>query len=143
MPVSPGESNLKNGLKLALVTLLLGAAAFLIFRFVNTPKEGDLVMDEMSVWQCSNSSCNEVFKMKRKDLLAVQRETGSAIPKCPKCGKLGTEVYECPFCNQVFEPIGHGSYPDNCPHCGKNLAGDSSKDLATPKKPTLPAGHGG
>lgn len=128
-------------IKLLLAFVMLGAAAFFVFRFANAPKEGDLVMEEISIWQCSDTKCNEVFRVKRGDLLAVQRDTGSAIPKCPKCSKLGTEVYECQFCKGVFEPAGHGSYPDNCPHCGKHLAGDTSKDLVKPKPIKKPSGH--
>lgn len=131
---------MNNAVKIIIATVLLAAAAFFVFRFVNQPTPGDSVLEAETVWKCSNESCGNIFRVKKKDLLVVQRESGSAIPKCPKCSKLATEVYECQFCKGVFAPIGHGAWPDNCPLCGKDLAGDSSKDLAKPKPQETP-GH--
>lgn len=132
---------MNNAAKIALIVLLLGAAGFFAFRFLTKPPEGAASNDRQSIWKCSDDACKNVYRVTQKERLALQNETGTTIPKCPKCGKLGIEVYECQFCTQVFEPIGHGSYPDNCPHCGKNLAGDTSKDLAKPKQQKGPAGH--
>lgn len=132
---------MNNAVKIALIVVLLGAAAFFVFRFATAPKEGESVLDEQTIWKCSNESCKNIYRISRKARLALQNETGSSIPKCPKCSNLGIEVYECQFCKEPFEPVGHGSFPDNCPHCGKNLAGDASKDLAKPKQQKAPAGH--
>lgn len=132
---------MNNTIKIALAVLLLGAAGFFVFRFLTAPAEGSAANDRQSVWKCSDENCKNIFRVSQKERLSMQNQTGSSIPKCPKCGKLSSEVYECQFCKEVFEPVGHGSYPDNCPHCGKNLAGDSSKDLAKPKPQKAPAGH--
>ncbi|MFO0835985.1 MAG: hypothetical protein U0638_13520 [Phycisphaerales bacterium] len=134
---------MNNAIKIALVVVLLGAAGFLAYRYYATPAEGQVAGDLQSIWKCSNESCGNVFRVSQRDRMKLQNETGTTIPACPKCSKLGTEVYECQFCKGVFEPAGHGSYPANCPHCGKNLAGDSSKDLANPKpEKKSPSGHG-
>ncbi|MBL8760642.1 MAG: hypothetical protein JNL50_05000 [Phycisphaerae bacterium] len=131
---------MNNAVKLALVTVLLGAAAFFVFRFVTKPGEGDAALDQETIWKCSNASCENIYRVTRRDRLKLQGEGTGTLPPCPKCAKLGIEVYECQFCKQVYEPVGHGSYPDNCPHCGKNLAGDSSKDVKKPKAQKTP-GH--
>lgn len=132
---------MNNAVKIVLVVVLLGAAAFLGYRYFTSPKEGEAAGEQMSIWKCSDDACKEVFRVSLKDRLKLQRESASTIPSCPKCGKLGIEVYECQFCQGVFEPVGHGSYPPNCPHCGKNLAGDASKDLPKPKGEKKVQGH--
>lgn len=133
---------MNNAIKIALVVVLLGAAAFFVFRFVNQPAPGDAVMEQETVWRCSNAECKNVYRVKRSERAKLQADTGSSIPPCPKCSRLGAEVYECPFCKGLFDPVGHGSFPDNCPNCGKNLAGDASKDKPDPKPAPKTPGHG-
>ena len=132
---------MNNSVKIALIVVLLGGAAFFVYRYIASPKEGEVAGDAQSIWKCSDDACKNIFRVSQRERLKLQRETASTIPACPKCSKLGIEVYECQFCKDVFEPVGHGTYPDNCPHCGKNLAGDASKDLAKPKGEKKLPGH--
>ncbi len=54
---------------------------------------------------------------------------------CPQCQmavpsqrvseiKRDEDAYSCDSCKRVYEPVGHGAKPDNCPHCGEPIPMD-------------------
>lgn len=108
-----------NALKISVAILALGAAAYFGWKqFQSTELQSDAYSAKSS-YQCT--SCNNIFDSSLKEVMAAS-DAGKSVP-CPKCGKDGTvHVFRCPNCSEALTPVGHGGFPEICPHCKKKTS---------------------
>ena len=80
-------------------------------------------MPEGTFWICRNENCNNEFNMSLSKVRSLRNEDG--LVPCPKCNEWRvSRGHVCDSCKRVYEPVGHGGKPDNCPHCGEPIPMD-------------------
>lgn len=107
-----------NIVKIAAAVIALAAAGYLAWRQYQVAEVDD-VQNVMTTFLCED--CKRMFdKTVREVQATVNNETPLA---CPDCGKSQvSRVFKCPNCTEALRPVGHGSYPEICPHCKKKTS---------------------
>ena len=110
-------------IKVGAAIVVMGVAGVLIYKNVfGDPGHGEN-MPEGTFWICGNESCNNEFNMSLSKVRSLRNADG--LVPCPKCNEWRvTRGHVCDSCKRVYEPVGHGGKPDNCPHCGEPVPMD-------------------
>ncbi|VAX41773.1 hypothetical protein MNBD_PLANCTO03-818 [hydrothermal vent metagenome] len=105
-------------IQIAIVIVCLGAAAFLLFNYVNTesPNSEDGVPD-IYHYLCADPKCNNGFTWERG-----QDFIGEFPDECPKCGTPDAfQAAKCDSCGHYQMVQGHGTFDNPCPECGADM----------------------
>jgi hypothetical protein len=102
-------------IKLAIAFIALGASAILLWQYFRGGA-GSESRSAPASWVCLSPDCRNEFRMSVGDVIRQAGPEGT-VP-CPKCGKSTTvRGVDCPNCNRILPPVGHGAAPETCPHC--------------------------
>ena len=100
--------------------VLLGAAGVLLFRYFTAASEDGEDLPGGTFWMCRNPDCGFEFNLPLKTM-KEQMNADGRVP-CPKCGQhLTKRGFQCPACQRVVEPVGHGALPEKCRHCNEPI----------------------
>ncbi len=110
-------------IKVGAAVVVLGVAGVFVYKNVfGDPGHGE-TLPEGTFWICRNENCNNEFNLSLSEVKSLRNADG--LVPCPKCNEWRVmRGYSCDSCDRVYQQVGHGAKPDNCPHCGEPILMD-------------------
>lgn len=107
-----------NGVKVGVAVAALAGAGFFVWRNASETDSNDFMLNQMTqFFSCDN---NHEFNLPAKEVRRIAAANDGQI-RCPQCSALAGERFQCPNCQKLIEPVGHGNIPSACPHCKQKI----------------------
>lgn len=135
---------MSNQVKGGIIFLALVAAGFMFYRYMTAKSDSGVDLSEPSFWVCHNEGCGKDFEIPLSVLATRKKNDDTSPLTCPHCGSAKvSRANKCPNCGRNIEFVGHGEFPENCPHCKAKIGDVPQHNVNLPKEGTAkPSGSG-